>query len=47
MFSVAHESITEAYTARNNQSDEDILMGQYGNNIDGIRIREEVRVERV
>jgi hypothetical protein len=44
MFSVAQESITEAYVAR--QSDEEILMGQYGNNTDGIRIREEVRVER-
>ncbi|OGE54280.1 hypothetical protein PENARI_c006G08473 [Penicillium arizonense] len=41
MFSVAQESITEAYIARNNQSDEEILMGQYGNNIGGIRVREE------
>ncbi|KAJ6087166.1 hypothetical protein N7467_006080 [Penicillium canescens] len=44
MFSVAQESITEAYIARNNQSDEEILMDQYGNNIGGIRVREEVRV---
>jgi hypothetical protein len=47
MFSVAQESITEAYIARNNQSDEEILMGQYGNNIGGIRVREEVRVQRI
>jgi hypothetical protein len=47
IFNVAQEGSTEAYIARSNQSDEEILMTRYGNNTDSIRVREEVRVERI
>ncbi|PLB43458.1 hypothetical protein P170DRAFT_440925 [Aspergillus steynii IBT 23096] len=47
LFSVVQESNTESYITRDNQSDERILPGQYVDSHGAIRIRDEVRVERV
>lgn len=47
-FSVVQEGHTESYiTTGYSRSDEEILVGQCGNSNDGIRIQEEVRVERI
>lgn len=47
-FSIVREGHTESYiTTGYSRSDEEVLVGQYGNSNDGIRIQEEVRVERI
>ncbi|KAJ5683484.1 hypothetical protein N7462_006649 [Penicillium macrosclerotiorum] len=47
LFSV-NEGNTESHVTRDNRSDEEVLVGQHGNkNNNGIRVRDEVRVERI
>lgn len=46
-FSFVQEGHTKSYITHYRQSDEEILVGQYGSSNDGIRIQEEVRVERM
>lgn len=47
-FSVVQEGHTESYiTTGYSRSDEEILVGQHESSNDGIRIQEEVRVERI
>lgn len=45
-FRAKEEGTTELYISRNNHSDEEVLVGQNDKNRRGIRVREEVRVER-
>ncbi|KAJ5933269.1 hypothetical protein N7516_007758 [Penicillium verrucosum] len=46
-FSVVEEGHTESYITGHSRSDEEALVGQFGSGNGGIRIQEEVRVERV
>ncbi|KAJ5962989.1 hypothetical protein N7501_007930 [Penicillium viridicatum] len=46
-FSVVQEGHTESYITGYSRSDEEILVGQHGSSNGGIRIQEEVRVERI
>lgn len=46
-FNVVQEGHTESYITCDNRSDEEILVAQNVSKNDGIRIREDVRVERV
>ncbi|KAJ5805082.1 hypothetical protein N7474_010969 [Penicillium riverlandense] len=46
-FSPVQEGHTETYITRDNRSDEEILVGQHGASNNGIRIREDVRLERI
>ncbi|KAJ5176408.1 uncharacterized protein N7482_002285 [Penicillium canariense] len=45
-FTVKDDGNTELYISRNNRSDEEVLVGRNGKNNRGIRVKEEVRVER-
>ena len=46
-FRFVQEGHTESYITCYSRSNEEILVGQYGSSNDGLRVHEEVRVERI